>query len=102
MTRRAFPLAVLVLLCIAAHAPADDFVVNDADEFAKVIPQGAKLEKIAGGMQFTEGPVWVPSENGGMLLFSDIPADEIKKWTRAEGVTVFRHPSRGANGNALD
>ena len=32
------------------------------------------IEKIAGGFQFTEGPIWVPE---GHLLFSDIPADII-------------------------
>ena len=100
--RTARALGLLTALCFAPNTRAADVVASDAAEFAKVIPQDAKLEKLAGGMKFTEGPVWVPGEAGGMLLFSDIPADEIKKWTRAEGLSVFRRMSRGANGNTLD
>ena len=92
----------LLALCLAAPSRADDFVASDPGQFAKLLPEGAKLEKLAGGMKFTEGPVWAPAEGGGMLLFSDIPADEIKKWTRAEGLSTFRAMSRGANGNTLD
>ena len=101
-TQRASVVAALVTLSFGSVAHADDFVVSDAEQFAQVIPESAKLEKLAGDMKFTEGPVWVPGDNGGMLLFSDIPADEIKKWTRGEGLSVFRAMARGANGNALD
>jgi gluconolactonase len=101
-TRRALVVAPLLALWFAVPARADDFVVKDAEQFAKLIPKGAGLEKLAGGMKFTEGPVWAPGEHGGMLLFSDIPADEIKKWTQADGLSVFRAMSRGANGNTLD
>lgn len=61
----------------------------------------AKLEKLAGGMQFTEGPVWSDDE-GGYLIFSDIPANELKKWTAKDGVTTFRRPSNNINGNTRD
>jgi gluconolactonase len=101
-TRRVLVVAPLLALWFAAAARAGDLVVKDAEQFAKVIPEGAKLEKLAGDMKFTEGPVWAPGEHGGMLLFSDIPADEIRKWTEGDGLTVFRAMSRGANGNTLD
>lgn len=58
-----------------------------------------KIEKLAGDMKFTEGPVWI--DNGGYLLFSDIPADEIKKWKDGQ-LTTFRKPSHHTNGNLLD
>ena len=56
-------------------------------------------ERIASGFEFTEGPVWMP---GGYLLFSDIPADRIYKWTPEEGARVWREPSGNSNGLTLD
>jgi len=102
-TRRALPVVALSLLPMFAdvRARAADVEAKDPEAFAKIVPADAKLEKLATGMKFTEGPVWVPGEPG-MLVFSDIPADEMKKWTKVEGLTTFRLPSRGANGNAID
>ena len=56
-------------------------------------------EKVSGGFQFLEGPVWVPA--GNELLFSDIPASKIYRYKDGR-FDVFRHPSNQANGNALD
>ncbi len=63
--------------------------------------EGAKVERLATGMQFLEGPVWI-TKDGGYLVFSDIPANELKKWTRSGGVSLFRYPSKNANGNTTD
>jgi gluconolactonase len=49
----------------------------------EIVPVDAKVEKLAGSFGFLEGPVWV--RNGGYLLFSDIPANVIYKWSPAEG-----------------
>lgn len=87
---------VLPLFCHAA-----DFDVRDEAEFRKAVAPDAKLERLATGMQFTEGPVWVAA-SGGYLVFSDIPADELKKWTSQNGLTTFRKPSQNANGNTVD
>jgi gluconolactonase len=76
-------------------------VVAADPDFEKIVPATAKLEKLATGMRFTEGPQWIPRD-GGYLVFSDIPANELKKWTKSEGVTTFRAPSNNANGNTLD
>lgn len=105
-------LAVLPLLLLPASAPtqtpestngppAAPFDIRDAAQFRKIVPPEARLERLATGMKFTEGPVWVPRE-GGFLVFSDIPSDELKRWTRAEGLSTFRKPSRNANGNTVD
>lgn len=51
-------------------------------------------------MQFIEGPIWIAKEK--RLIFSDIPANELKVWTRAGGVQTFRTPSNNTNGNTLD
>jgi len=57
----------------------------------KLVSPAAKIEKLAGGFQFTEGPIWV-KDGGGHLLFSDIPANAILKWTPDGKVTTFRKP----------
>jgi gluconolactonase len=56
-------------------------------------------ERLATGFQFTEGPVWM---EGGYLLFSDIPASRIYKWTPDGQVEVWREPSGESNGLTLD
>jgi gluconolactonase len=56
-------------------------------------------ERLAGGFQFTEGPVWLPE---GALLFSDIPASRIYRWTAQGGPKVWREPSGNSNGLTLD
>jgi gluconolactonase len=82
-------------------AQAASFDVRDAGEFNKLIAPDAKLTKLAGDMKFTEGPVWL-AQDGGSLVFSDIPANELKQWTTKGGLKTFRQPSQNANGNTLD
>jgi gluconolactonase len=81
--------------------PAADFDIRDEVEFRKIVAADAKVEKLAGDMGFLEGPVWTPSD-GGYLVFSDIPNNELKKWSKSSGLTTFRKPSNNANGNTLD
>jgi len=92
---------ILSLIVAAAPVVAADFDVKDEAAFRKLFPAGAKVEQLATGMQFVEGPVWLPSK-GGMLVFSDIPANQLKKWDRQGGLGVFREPSNNINGNTLD
>jgi gluconolactonase len=69
--------------------------------FQKYVLGNAAIERIAGGMRFTEGPCWFG--DGRYLLFSDIPNDRIMKWEEETGaVSVFRKPSNYANGNTRD
>ena len=56
-------------------------------------------EKLAGDFQFTEGPIW---QADGSLLFSDIPANRIYRWTPDEGAQVWREPTGNSNGLTLD
>ena len=61
----------------------------------------AKIEKIASGQRWAEGPVWFG--DGRFLLWSDIPNNRIMKWDEETGaVSVFRKPSNNSNGNARD
>ena len=77
----------------------------------RIVAPGAVLEKLAGGFQFTEGPVWHPD---GYLLFSDPNANTIYRWSPEGAVSVFRTKSGysgfdigryrqpGSNGLTLD
>ena len=61
----------------------------------------AKVERIASGTRWNEGPVWFG--DGRYLLWSDIPNNRIMKWEEETGaVSVFRKPSNNANGNSRD
>jgi gluconolactonase len=61
----------------------------------------AKVERIASGMRWTEGPIWFG--DGRYLLWSDIPNNRIMRWDEETGsVSVFRKPSNFANGNTRD
>ena len=44
-----------------------------------IVPQGAELEILATGHQWTEGPVWVPALEA--ILYSDIPNNAIYRWS---------------------
>lgn len=68
--------------------------------FDALFPQQFRVERLATGFQFTEGPVWLPDERA--LLFTDIPADRIYKLKPGNEPTVFRDPSHHANGLTLD
>lgn len=83
----------------------------DAARFDKLIPPDAKLEKLAEGFEWTEGPVWMKQE--GCLLFSDAPLNRIMKWKEGAGISLFMKPAGytgvveyqpepGSNGLTLD
>jgi gluconolactonase len=69
--------------------------------FASYRVNAAKVERLATGMRWSEGPIWFG--DGRYLLWSDIPNNRIMKWEEETGaVSVFRKPSNFANGNTRD
>jgi gluconolactonase len=60
-------------------------------KFDKLFPAGAKIERLAEGFEWSEGPVW--SKDGGFLLFSDIPRNSVFKWKDGEGITLYMKPA---------
>lgn len=78
-----------------------------------ILDASTPVEMLGGGYQWSEGPVWVP-RGGGMLLFSDVPANRIWRWRRDHGFDLFLEPSglagpippsireAGSNGLTLD
>lgn len=65
----------------------------------EVVDEDADPEIITEGYEFTEGPLWHES---GYLLFSDIPANTVYKWTPGEGAEMYLKPSGHSNGLAYD
>lgn len=59
------------------------------------VPRDWKVEKLAEGFGWAEGPLWVRS--GGYLLFTDVPGNRIWKWSEAEGLEKFLEPSGATN-----
>src|SRR5215467_5707474 len=57
----------------------------------EIVPEGVKIEKLAGGFLFTEGPVWVPrnEESDGFLLFSDPNNNLIYRWIQDGQLSIF-------------
>jgi len=66
----------------------------------ELIPPDAKIEILAAGFTWSEGPVWRGSADDGHLLFSDIPRNTVFRWKEGEGISVFLNPS-GYTGNSF-
>jgi gluconolactonase len=81
-------------------------------EMNQLVGKDAKIEVLASGFTWTEGPVWVGGSQGH-LLFSDIPRNSIFKWQADGTISLFMSPSGytgvtyyglepGSNGLLLD
>ena len=80
--------------------------------FDGLVPPGAKLEKVADGLEWAEGPVW--DSKNGVLLLSDVVRNVILRWKPGAGLTEFVRPGGysgttpftgrepGSNGLAFD
>ena len=64
-----------------------------------VIAPGARLQKLAGGFVFTEGPT---CDARGDVFFTDQPNDRILKWSADRGLSTFLQPAGRANGMCFD
>ena len=60
-----------------------------------IVPTDWKIEKLAEGFGWAEGPIWVKS--GGYLLFTDVPGNKMWKWSEKGGLEKFLDPSGAAN-----
>lgn len=64
-----------------------------------LVAPDAPIERVAGGLGFTEGPVW----RAGELLFSDIPNKRIVRWRGLpEGPELTTFATGTSNGLTLD
>jgi gluconolactonase len=86
----------ILFLAFAAFLTVPGLSAQDAGKIIRLDPAldalispDAHIEKLKDGFGFLEGPVWVHSSKPGYLLFSDIPANAIDKWTPDGKVTTF-------------
>jgi gluconolactonase len=111
-----------VLFCIALIGCGDPqtnesaVTDNEAGTIIRVdpavnalIPADARIEKLADGFAFTEGPVW--HRGPGHLMFSDLRSNAIHIWSSDGGLSTFLQPvfegtsdtaSVGSNGLNID
>jgi len=113
----------MVLLKPAISSAQDTNNLPSIGEIIKLDPAldallepGTKIEVLASGFDWIEGPVWVAEKNhpaGGHLLFSDIPRNQVVRWDEGVGTKIFLMPSGytgpgkyggepGSNGLLLD
>jgi len=87
-------------------------VVRFDDRINEFIDSDAWIELLASGFDWSEGPLWI-QDDGGFLVFSDIPRNSVMKWKEGEGISLFMKPSGytgvadygrepGSNGLTLD
>ncbi|MGH9469734.1 MAG: SMP-30/gluconolactonase/LRE family protein [Terriglobia bacterium] len=104
----------VILLCAGAALARPQSVgsVERLDpSLSRIVPANPRIERVATGFNWTEGPVWV---RAGYLLFADIRNNRIMKLIPGHSATVFMHPSgylgatpypgpeSGSNGMTLD
>jgi gluconolactonase len=86
-----------LLLAVGASRALSQQIERLDPALDAIVPADASLERIATGFnQWVEGPVWT---RDGSLMFSEIPANNIVRWTPDKGASVFIHPS-GYEGSA--
>lgn len=78
----------------------DVAVVLD-DRFRPLAISSARLEKLAEGCRWAEGPAYFPA--GRYLVWSDVPNDRMMRYDESsDAVSIFRAPSGFSNGNTVD
>ncbi len=93
-TRRSILVAGSVMAtCPVLAAEPQPAVDRLSPALDRIIAPGTRIETIATGIRWAEGPVWVP---GTGLIFSDPPANILRRWTRAGGTALFLRPSGAA------
>ena len=106
-------LLTVTSLCVAKTPTTLGRVEKLDPAFDAIVDSNAKIEVLASGFTWTEGPVWVADDSGGHLLFSDIPRNSIFRWSEKRGTDLFMSPSGytgasyyglepGSNGLTLD
>lgn len=91
-------LLVLLVSAVVVIARGEDwnFIARINQGLSDIVADDAQVEKVSGNFGFLEGPVWV--RKGGYLLFSDIPANVIYKFSSADGKVSVAVPYSGFSG----
>ncbi|MDR2854148.1 MAG: SMP-30/gluconolactonase/LRE family protein [Prevotellaceae bacterium] len=73
--------------------------ISSCQQEQSIIANGAKVEKLAEGFIFTEGPA---ADKQGNVYFTDQPNNQILKWSVENVLSVFSENSGRANGLFFD
>lgn len=120
-----FVVSSLVLIISCNNTPETDSSENKgSDPFMEqfdieiydsvaltIIDPGASFEILAKGFNWSEGPLWVDELQA--LIFSDVPANKIYKWSEKDSLNIYLEPAghsgkenkdsdKGSNGLILD
>lgn len=63
----------------------------EAPALEALIARDARIERLADGFRWSEGPVWI--DGSDYLLLSDVPGNKMYRWSEADGLSVFLDPS---------
>ena len=87
---------ILKLILILLNLPVisqDKFIGSVerlSPEIDNLIEKSAKIEILADGFEWSEGPVWSSQLNS--VLFSDVPENVIYSWNEDKGLGTFTRP----------
>lgn len=76
---------------MAPPFPTIGRIHRDAPALDALIAPEAKIERLAEGFTWSEGPVWIDEQD--CLLLSDVPANKMYRWSEGDGLSVFLEPS---------
>lgn len=99
---------MLIAACAAAPTPhpaapsIQERIVAFDPAFEALVPIDARIETIADGFTWAEGPTWI-GEADGALLFTDVPENTLYRWTPNDGLVTWMKPSgyTGQDGGSL-
>ena len=84
----------LILILINLPVISQDKFIGSVErlspEIDNLIEKSAKIEIIADGFEWSEGPVWSSQLNS--VLFSDVPENVIYSWNEDKGLGTFTRP----------
>jgi gluconolactonase len=86
-----FHVILLLTACKAGNMQTIGTIEHTDAGLEAIINKDARIEIIADGFDWSEGPLWVADKN--MLLFSDIPQNTVHKWTQEKGLETYLKPS---------
>ncbi|UZD22664.1 SMP-30/gluconolactonase/LRE family protein [Algoriphagus halophytocola] len=114
-----FSVSILLILACAekvkkeedSKGPQVGSLRAESEDFYKLISKDAQIEVLAAGFDWTEGPLWLESEQA--LIFSDVPQNKVWKWSEEDSISLYLEPSGylgdregkrepGSNGLILD
>ena len=86
-------LLIILVITLSLNSPAQDQALNN------IIADGAKLEIVADGFSFTEGPT---ADKKGDIYFTDQPNNKILIYSEKTGISTYMEPCGRSNGMAFD